>query len=86
MPISIKLFKHNNLLHCNGYSLDEESVLYDSLLRDVYENPRWYLDNLESLSCFRVSWGSYSKGNVLPTLPFGVVISKRQKKKGKVFK
>jgi hypothetical protein len=27
------------------YSLNDEEKIYDLILQDVYDNPRWYLDN-----------------------------------------
>lgn len=41
--------------------MDEEGEIYDLVLQDLYENPRWYLDNFEDLRTFRVSWYSYEK-------------------------
>jgi len=65
--IKVKLADGNNWLKVVGYTIDEESEIYDSLLQDVYENPRWYLNSLEYLPEFRVSWKRYS--NSCPTLP-----------------
>jgi hypothetical protein len=49
------------------YSINEEEEIYDSLLQDVIDNPRWYLDNCDYLSNFYVSWKNYRyKSPVMP--------------------
>jgi hypothetical protein len=68
--VKIKLFPNNNHLIDNGYTLEEQEKLYDELLQDVIDNPRWYLDNLHSLRTFRVSWVAYGKGRSKNTLPY----------------
>jgi len=51
----------------NGFTLKEEEEIYDNLLQEVYDNPRYFLDNLDSMTLFRVSWHDYrSKHAVLP--------------------
>lgn len=57
--VQVAITKYNNWLKDNEYSLTEEAEIYDEILQDVFHNPRWYLDNLESLSTFRVSWHRY---------------------------
>jgi hypothetical protein len=59
--VKIRLFPSNNHLCDNGYTKEEESEIYDALLQDVIDNPRWYLDNLHSLRTFRVSWMNYGE-------------------------
>lgn len=59
--------KESNRLKDNGYDEVEEAEIYDACLEDVYANPRWYLDNIEFLSEFRVSWEDYRTST--PTLP-----------------
>ena len=49
----------NNWLRNNGYDVFKEIEIYSRSLQDVYDNPRWYLDNLHTLSEYRVSWGNY---------------------------
>jgi len=53
----------SNKLVDNGYSLDEQAVIYSMTLDDVLLYTRWYLDNLDSLATYKVSWHNYSKGN-----------------------
>ena len=43
----------------NGYSTDEEKKIYNDLLDDIQKHTRWYLDNLEFLPEFQVSWENY---------------------------
>ena len=65
--IKIALLPHSRNLKENGYSIEEEGEIYDELLQDVIDNTRWYLDNLDYLSFFRVSWKNYSY--TTPVLP-----------------
>ena len=66
--IKLNLSKKSNWLIDAGYSIKVQEKIYDDLLEDVLENPRWYLDQLSYLSEFRVSWINYAKQNV--TRPF----------------
>lgn len=59
--MKIALLKNNNWLLENGYSRTEEREAYAFCLHEIYENPRWYLDNLEYLVEFRVSFLNYKK-------------------------
>ena len=59
--IEIKLRRTNNWLKDNDYTLEDEGKLYDDQLTDIIENTRWYLDNLDFLSTYRVSWQRYTK-------------------------
>jgi hypothetical protein len=51
---------NNNWLKEQGYTVEEEAKLYDDQLQDILDNTRWYLDNLEFMRQYRVSWGNYS--------------------------
>jgi len=65
--IKVKLDKRSNHLRDGEYTLEDEEILYDQVLQDIYENPRWYLENYMDLAEFRVSWANYrSKAPVLP--------------------
>jgi len=65
--IKVRLTKNSNHLKKCEYTMEEEIIIYDTLLEDIYNNPRWYLDNLHSLPEFRLSWGNYrSKKAILP--------------------
>lgn len=56
-------------LGLSGYTLEEQNEIYKMSLQDVYDNPRWYLDNLESLKSFRVGWHNYHTVNTnIPVL------------------
>jgi hypothetical protein len=46
-------------------TLEEEKEYYDLVLCAVIENPRRYLDNLETLDEFRVSFIDYRKSKGL---------------------
>lgn len=63
----LNLLKNNNHLSDNGYTLEEQGVVYDEQLAELYANPRWYLDNLDYMVEYRVSWQDYRyKRPVLP--------------------
>ena len=44
----------------SGYSLEEQDEIYSMVLQDVYDNARWYLDNIDKLKSFRVGWHFYN--------------------------
>ncbi len=58
---------NNNWLNIQGYTQKEEETIYDKQLRDIKENTRWYLDNLDYMCEYRLSWHRY-RPNVA-TLP-----------------
>ena len=62
--MKIKIMKHNNLLSVAGYDTDEEIKIYERQLKEIYENPRWYLDNAYKLPEYRLSWVSYNDVNI----------------------
>ncbi len=68
--IQVRTKKTNNWLSNAGYTREEEGKIYDDLLEDVINNPRWYLDNFEYLSTFRVSWVEYQKTNATKPLRY----------------
>lgn len=45
----------------------EEIDYYSEILERVFRNPRYYLDNLEQLVTFKVSWCNYHR-NKTPSL------------------
>lgn len=65
--IKIALLPNNRSLKQNNYSMEDEEEIYDNVLQDIYDNPRWYLDNVDYLSVFYVSWKNYRyKSPVMP--------------------
>ena len=82
--IKVKLMKNNNWLETAGYSLQDEERIYNEQLSDIYNNARWYLDNLDSLHEYRVSWQNY-KIKVTQPYKFVRALPNRGKKK-KVYK
>lgn len=42
-----------------NYNIQEQAELYEQCLLDVYNNPRYYLDNLKYMQEFKVSWIDY---------------------------
>ena len=51
-----------------GYDFHEQEDVYESTLKDVYNNPKWYLANLDSLKSYRVSWKDYKTKSC--TMPY----------------
>ena len=50
---------NSNKLCGNGYSAKEQGEIYDMTLEDLYLHTRWYLDNLDFLSTYKVDWHNY---------------------------
>lgn len=51
----------------HGYTKKEEIELFDKMLQEVYDNPRWFLDNLDELTTFQVFWANSSpKSPIMP--------------------
>lgn len=40
---------------------EQERIYYESVLERVIENPRFYLDNLDTCDIFKVSFINYSR-------------------------
>ena len=59
--IRLQINPANNWLNSNGFTKIEEKDLYVKQLQDVYDNPRYYLDNFEYMVEYRLSNGNYSK-------------------------
>ena len=57
----------SNQLTQSGYTVEEETELYDKQLQDILDNLRWYLDNLDNMVEYRVIWKDYRSKT--PTLP-----------------
>jgi hypothetical protein len=51
-----------------GFSKKEQEEIFEQCLLDVYNNPRWYLDNLEYMREFRVYWVNYKNSSI--TFPY----------------
>ena len=70
------MWHRNSWLKDSSYTIEEQAKIYDITLQQVYDNPRWYLDNLEYLRDYRVDWHCYSrttiKGRRMPTLPYKI--------------
>ena len=71
MMMKIRLCNSSSWLYRAGYNRSEEDLIYMASLDDVFNNIRWYLDNLDNISEFRVSWKNYR--NNRPTLPLKCV-------------
>lgn len=79
--MKLYLLKKRTNLRENGYSLEEEDDIYNQLLEEIYMNPRFFLDNLESMTTFRLSWGNY-KSNT-PIVPYKFVNDSLKKNRRK---
>ena len=58
--MKIALLPNNNWLKENDYTLEEERTIYKECLQDIYDNPRWYLDNLNYTVEYRCRFINYS--------------------------
>lgn len=58
----------SNRLEIIGLSTDEQSFIYERQLIDLYNNPRFYLDNFEYWTEYRVSWIDYKQTKI--TMPY----------------
>jgi len=66
--MKLALIKGNGNLRSNSYSIVEQDELYGVQLEEVLARTRWYLDNLDSMQPYFVSWKNY--GNKNPVLPY----------------
>ena len=58
----------NAMLKDADYTILEEADIYKKQLQHLLENPRLYLDALEYLRTYKVSWKNYSSKT--PTMPY----------------
>lgn len=70
-----EICKTNNWLDKNGFTKEEEAKMYEEQLREVFFNPRHFLDNLDTFQEYRVSWHRYREDR--GTLPYK--LTKKQK-------
>ena len=77
--MKIRIKKTNNWLSEAGYTRQEEGDIYAALLQDVINNPGWYLDNLDYLPTYRVSWVNYKSTNVTKPLEFVLIYPSKEK-------
>ena len=77
--IKIKFYGNSSWLKDSGYSIEEQGDIYDDLLEDIINNPRWYLDQLPYLPEFKVDWINYAKQNVTRPYKFVKQINKDNK-------
>jgi len=59
--IRLQIIPTNNWLRDNGYTPEEEIYIYSKQLEDIYDNPRWYLDNLDYLREYRTYFINYNR-------------------------
>lgn len=69
---------NNTWLKDAEYTLQEEIEIYNYQLKDIIANPRWYLDNVDKMGEYKVSWATYRLKSA--TLPYHLklTIKKRQ--------
>jgi hypothetical protein len=70
---------NSNRLEDVGVDIDQQASLYEQQLIDVYNRPRYYLDNFEWYTEYRVSWIDYKQTKITP-------LYKPKKNKRKVYK
>lgn len=69
--MEIEISKINNILKANGYTIEQEEAIYNKQLQELYNNPRQYLDHLDYMVEYRVSWKNYRSNR--PTLPYNLI-------------
>jgi hypothetical protein len=69
---TIRTLTSNRWLKDAGYTVEEEAKIYERNLQDIKDNTRWYLDNLDYLVGYKVSWHCYGK-NKQPAVPMSVL-------------
>jgi len=77
MAIIIQMLKSNKWLKDAGYNVEEESKIYERTLQDVMDNTRWYLDNLDYLVGYKLSWHTYGKSKQ-PAIPMSILEIERE--------
>ena len=65
--VEVRIAQQCNLLDFVGYTKKEEAAIYNANLQEVIDNPKKWLQQLESLPTYRVSWKNY--GFNTPTFP-----------------
>ena len=78
MMKEVKICPTSNHLKVSGYSVEDEALIYNELLDDVFNNPSVYLDNLQYFVTFRVSWKDY-RSNTTP-IPYELVRKRKHLK------
>lgn len=66
-------------LKANLYSIEEEDEIYNLTMDAILSNTRWYLDNLEKMPTYRVSWHRYNSKKHHPVTPMAFCHSKESK-------
>lgn len=72
------MMMNTNRLRDIGLTQEEEIKFYNNQLDDLYRRPRWYLDNLEYLHEYRLSWVDYKVCSITSPFP----LRKNDKSKG----
>jgi len=65
--MKIRLAKNNSYLK-SLYTMEEEAEIYKDQLDEIINNLGWYLDQVEYMVEYRVSWKNYSTKT--PTIPW----------------
>lgn len=62
----MQTFRKKLLENRLGYFMtrEQEEAFYEEVLQRVILNPRFYLDNLDDLHVFRLSWVEYKPENI----------------------
>ena len=63
----VRLIPNNNWLKESGYSKQEEIETYNDQIQEVIDDPGWYLQNLDYMTEYRLSWGTYTTKRI--TIP-----------------
>ena len=80
MVVKVCFKNDSSWLSAQGYSITEQAIIYDECLEDVIENTAFYLDQLDYIREFRVSWVDYRKQNITKPYKFTQEYKKKQEK------
>lgn len=58
--IKLALLPGKSSLKYNGYTYEEEVIIYNDCLQFVIDNPRFVLDNMYKWRDFKVVWHNYN--------------------------
>ena len=73
--MKLALTKGDGNLTSNGYSIEEQSEIYNEQLDEILQRTRWYLDNCESMQPYFVAWKDYRSN--IPTIPYNFTLKKK---------
>lgn len=65
--MELRMIPNCSWLKESGFTREQEIDIYNQQLQELYDDPSWYLANLDYMTEYRVSWGTYTTKNI--TIP-----------------